>query len=279
MNKSFLILFLFISNFLFSQYRTSIIGEASAGGVLIGRADNIKSVLFDKKKLSFSKDGFFVFGFDRDAAGTYTLKVTFKDKKTETIEYEITPREYKIQAINGFEKKMVTPGKKERIRIARETKIISAEKKKPLSGGNAYFKNGFITPVDSVDISGVFGSLRVLNGKKKNPHNGVDYSADEGTPVKAAGEGVVLVARENFYYNGTFIMIDHGFGLITSYLHLSKLNVKRGDKVSKGDVIGEVGSTGRTSGAHLHFGAQIYNKRIDPFCLLKIKTEEPQTGK
>ncbi len=266
------IIFFFLSLQLIAQQRTLFTGTPEAGSVIIGRADKIKSIIFEKKKLNFSKDGYFVFGFDRDAKGKYVLKITFKDKKTETYTYQIEPREYEVQRINGLPKNMVTPSRKLRARISRESKIIAGQKKKMLTDYIAYFKNGFITPVDSVDIRSLFGSARILDGIKKNPHNGIDFGADEGTPVKAAGDGVVLVALHNFYYNGTFVMIDHGLGLITIYLHLSRLDVKKGDKVKKGEIIGAVGSTGRATGPHLHFGVELFKKRIDPMSILQLKT-------
>jgi murein DD-endopeptidase MepM/ murein hydrolase activator NlpD len=273
-NSFFLYLFLFLSsNYtadLYGQFRTNIFGTAAAASVLVGQADNIKSVQLNKKTIPFDKEGYFIFGFDRDSKGEFILKILFKDKKAETFVYDINPGEYETQAINGLKKKMVLPSRKDKKRIAGEYKLLSADKKKLLSGKNAFYKTGFAYPIDSVDITSVFGNGRILNGIKKSPHDGVDFSADEGTPVKAAGDGIVLVARRNFYYNGTFIMIDHGHSLITNYLHLSKLSVKRGDRVSKGDVIGEVGSTGRATGPHLHWGAQLLKKRIDPMCLLKL---------
>jgi murein DD-endopeptidase MepM/ murein hydrolase activator NlpD len=278
----FYFLFLFTSGrspVLYAQFRTNIFGTAEAASVLVGQAGNIKSVLFDKKNILFDNEGYFIFGFDRDAKGAYILKVTFKDKKVETFNYNIDAAGYEQQAISGLQKKMVLPPKKERKRIAAESQIISSEKKKLLSGQNAFYKTGFIPPIDSAEITGVFGNTRILNGIKKSPHNGVDYSADEGEPVKAAGDGIVLVARRNFYYNGTFIMIDHGQGLTTNYLHLSKLLVKRGDKVSKGNIIGAVGSTGRSTGPHLHFGVQLFNKRIDPLHLLQLTPFLPASEK
>lgn len=255
---------------LYAQFRTEIFGTAAAGSILIGKGDKIKSVVFDKKNIPVNKEGWFIVGFDRDAKGLFRLKVTYKDKKSETFEYEIDPGEYDIQKINGLSRQMVTPSKKIRTRISRESKIIAAQKKKLLSDKSSSFASGFIVPVDSAEITGVFGSGRVLNGKKRNPHNGVDYGADEGEPVKASGDGTVILAESNFYYNGTFIMISHGMGLHTIYLHLSKLNVKRGDNVKAGDIIGEVGSTGRSTGPHLHFGLQLFQKRIDPMVLFNL---------
>lgn len=270
--------FLFITSFAYPQTITKFTGVAAPGNVIVGYAENIKSILFEKKKINFDPDGYFIIGFDRDAKGAYQLKITFKDKRTEVFDYNIDPEKFETQRINGLQKKLVLPPKKERLRIARESQIISTDKKNTFSENNAFYKTGFITPVDSAEITGWFGSGRILNGIKKSPHNGIDYSTEEGKPVKAAGDGVVLVARTNFYYNGTFIMIDHGGGLITIYLHLSKLHVKRGDKVSKGDLIGEVGSTGRSTGSHLHFGVQLFNKRIDPLCLFQLGIPAPMSG-
>lgn len=265
------ILFCLSTSLIYSQERVKLFGTASAGSIVIGRAEEIKSISFEKKNILFDKEGWFVIGFDRDAKGSYSLIFTFKDKQTETHKFVIEPREYEIQRISGINKKMVTPPKKVLKRIAGETKIIAAEKKKMSAATTAFFKTGFALPIDSAEIKSVFGSARVLNGVKKAPHNGVDFAEEEGKPVKAAGDGIVILAEHNFYYNGTFIMIDHGFGLVSIYLHLSKLHVKRGDKVLKGDLIGEVGSTGRSTGAHLHWGIQLYNKRIDPLCLLQLR--------
>lgn len=269
--KYLIITFLFLNSIqLFAQSRITFYGEAVAGNAMIGKAEGIKSILFDKKNLSFDKDGFFIIGFDRNAKGKYPLKITFKDRKKETFEFEIESTEYETQKINGLKKSLVTPPRKTAKRIAKETRIISAQRKKYANTKTAFFKTGFIQPIDSCEITSVFGSGRVLNGLKRKPHNGVDYNAPEGKEVRAAGDGIVILAETDFYYNGTFVMIDHGLGLVTNYLHLSKVHVKRGDNVVKGGLIGEVGSTGRSTGPHLHWGVVLGSKRIDPLCLLKL---------
>lgn len=256
---------------LHAQFRTEIFGTAAPGNILVGHAQDIKSIIFENKKVKFSDDGWFIVGFDRDAKGSYRLKITFNDKKTESFDYDVEVREYETQRINGLQKQMVIPPKKVRARISQESAIIAAQKKKLLTDKSDFFSKGFITPVDSPVIHSVFGSGRVLNGVKKNPHNGIDYAGVEGDSVKAACDGTVILAEHNFYYNGSFIMISHGLGLYTIYLHLSKVNVKRGDKVAAGEIIGEIGSTGRSTGPHLHFGAQLFNKHIDPAALLQLR--------
>jgi len=270
------IVFTFCAFFIFTslstaQFRTELNGTAAPGSVIVGHADKIKSILFENKKVDFTKNGWFIIGFDRDAKGHYKLKITFADKKVESFDYDVDPREYEVQRIGGLAKSMVTPPAKLRKRIAEETKVIAAQKKKLLTDKSTGFLAGFIQPVDTGAIRSVFGSMRVLNGVKKNPHNGIDYGAAEGDSVKAACGGTVILAEHNFFYNGTFIMISHGLGLYTIYLHLSKLHVKRGDIVKQGDLIGEVGSTGRSTGPHLHFGAQLFKKQIDPLTLLQLR--------
>jgi murein DD-endopeptidase MepM/ murein hydrolase activator NlpD len=267
---SFIFLLLVFSP-LHAQFRTEIFGTAAPGYVLVGHAQDIKSILFENRKVNFSADGWFIVGFDRDANGLYRLKINFNDKKTESFDYTVDVREYETQRINGLQKQMVIPPKKARARISEESAIIAAQKKKLLTDKSDFFSKGFITPVDSPVIHSVFGSGRVLNGVKKNPHNGIDYAGEAGDSVKAACDGTVILAEHNFYYNGSFIMISHGLGLYTIYLHLSKVNVKRGDKVLAGDIIGEIGSTGRSTGPHLHFGAQLFNIHIDPAALLQFK--------
>ena len=109
-----------------------------------------------------------------------------------------------------------------------------------------------------------------MNGVPENIHNGLDIAKKKGSPVYASSDGIVRIAGNNFYYNGTFVLIDHGQGLTTVYLHFSKLLVKTGDRVKKGEIIGEIGTTGRSTGPHLHWGVQWYNKRIDPESLLNL---------
>jgi murein DD-endopeptidase MepM/ murein hydrolase activator NlpD len=263
--------FFIISTLTYAQFRTELNGTAAPGSIIVGHAENIKSIFLDKAKIDFTKDGWFLIGFDRDAKGHYRLKITFTDKKVENFDYDLEPREYEVQRIGGLSKSMVTPPAKIRKRIAEESKVIATQKKKLLTDKSTGFLAGFIQPVDTGAIRSVFGSMRVLNGVKKNPHNGIDYGAAEGDSVKAACGGTVILAEHNFFYNGTFIMISHGLGLYTIYLHLSKLHVKRGDVVKQGNLIGEVGSTGRSTGPHLHFGAQLFKKQIDPLMLLQLR--------
>ena len=133
------------------------------------------------------------------------------------------------------------------------------------------FRKGFIRPIKGGRISSVFGSQRILNGIPKNMHNGLDIAVPRGTPVLAMADAVVNLTTDNFYYAGNYIVLDHGQGLNSMYLHLSEILVEEGQRVNKGDVIGKVGTTGRSTGPHLHWGVQWYSKRIDPEHILNIK--------
>jgi len=250
-------------------------GEAKPASIVIGECASLSKAWLDGKALQIDKKGVFIFGFDHDADGSHKLKVQFKNKKTETYKYELEEREYSKQILQ-LPKKFVTPPRKELKRINRETKLMNAARTKVGKDIKSYFMSGFRYPVDSVHIREVFGDRRILNGKTKNIHNGVDFAASEGDSIRAVTDGIVRISGKNFFYNGNFIMLDHGQGLTTVYLHMSKLISKEGQKVKKGQVIGLAGGTGRATGPHLHFGVQWYKKRIDPLNLFSIKLDEKE---
>lgn len=245
-------------------------GEAKQGGIIIGIGKNISGVWLDGKQLQVDKSALFIFGFDRDAKGKSKLKVKFKNKKVETYSYVIEAQKYEEQRLQ-LAQKYVTPPKKLTDRIRREARTMKAARAKIGTVKEAFFISGFNYPVDSINIKGVFGSRRILNNIPKNIHNGVDFSADEGDSVYSISDGIVRLAGENFFFNGNFILIDHGQGLSSVYLHLSKLLVKNGQKIQKGELIGLAGSTGRSTAPHLHLGVQWYKKRIDPMSLFSLQ--------
>lgn len=245
-----------------------LIGKAEPGGLLIGSGKNISSVLLNNNKVNVDKNGLFLIGFDRDASGTHTILVEYSNGKTETKKIQLPNRKYIVQKLKIAEK-YVNPPPEELERIEIETQKMKEARSLVGKIDSALFSKGFIKPAEG-RISSVFGSQRILNGVPKNPHNGIDIAAPEGTPVFATSDGIVIISGEDFYYNGNFVLIDHGQGLSSIYLHMSKLNVKTGNKVTRGQKIGEVGSTGRSTSAHLHWGVQWYGNRIDPMSLLNI---------
>ncbi|MDH7606094.1 MAG: M23 family metallopeptidase [Melioribacter sp.] len=270
--KKYIIFLLIFSSRIYSQ-EIKFYGEPQAGGIIIGKGENVKAAWLNNKKLTVDKKGIFVFGFDRDAKGKFILKVELKNGEISKYEYDIEKRLYEVQKLT-VQKKYVTPPKKELSRIEKEAKIIKDAYSKIGILKSAMFSSGFVYPVDTIKITGVFGSQRILNRKLANIHNGVDFAANEGDSIYAISDGIVQLAEENFYFNGNFVLLNHGQGLSSIYLHLSKVFVKNGDKVKKGEVIGLAGSTGRSTGPHLHLGVKWYNKRIDPMSLLEIKEIE-----
>lgn len=246
-------------------------GEAKPGSIIIGVGKDISAAWLDNKVLQVDKAaGAFVFGFDRDAEGKYKLKVKFKNKKIENYDYEFEAREYSEQSLH-LANKFVTPPKKYRKQINAETAMMKSARAKMNNTKTAFYLSGFDYPVDSVHITGEFGNQRILNGKPKNIHNGIDFSAETGDSIYAISDGIVRLAGKKFYYNGNFVLLDHGQGLNSVYLHMSQLKVKNGDKVKKGDLLGLAGSTGRATGPHLHLGVQWFKKRIDPKNVLELK--------
>lgn len=271
MKNKLYILLLFTISSLYSQ-NVEFKGQFKQGSLVFGTADNLISITLDNKDIPFDESGKFVLGFDRDDKEEHLLIVKTKEK---TILKKFVPEktEYKIQRINGMKQKYVSPPKKELDRIAAEREITKTAKS--MIGGikNAEFNDGFIKPISKGRISSVFGSQRILNGTPKNFHNGLDIAVPEGTSVKAMTDGKVLLNADNFYYAGNFIIIDHGLGVNSMYLHLSKSFVTEGQIVKKGEVIGEVGTTGRSTGPHLHWTVQWFDKRVDPNTVFNYKVD------
>lgn len=264
----FFILSIFFSKVILSQ-EVNFYGEPKAGGIVVGVGKNIAEVWLDNKKLQIDKSGAFIFGFDRNAKGLHILKVKFRNNRILEYKYQIEKRNYEEQKLT-VANKYVNPPARELKRINREAKKIKLARSKIGKLKTALFMSGFVYPVDRINITGVFGSQRILNGIPKNIHNGVDFAAEEGDSVFAITDGIVRLAANDFYFNGNFILLDHGQGLSSVYLHLSKLFVVNEQKVKKGQLIGLVGSTGRSTAPHLHLGVQWYNKRIDPMSLFEL---------
>lgn len=273
--KKIFFLIILISSFTFSQEIT-FTGNAEPGNIIFGKGEKITSAVLtnvDKPKaknnLLIDKNGNFIFGFDGDAKGEFILRIKQKGEKEKIYKYNLEERTHEKQELS-LPKKFVNPPKKYLKKIAQETLAMKNARAKMLKIKTAYYVSGFQNPVDSVRVSSEFGVKRILNGKPKSEHNGLDFRGVDGDYVYAIADGIVRLAAKNFYFNGTFVLLDHGQGLGSVYLHLSKLHVKNGDLVKKGQLIGEVGSTGRATGPHLHLGIQWYNKRINPRNILNL---------
>ena len=234
------------------------------GHYIVGITDPFAKIIVDKKKVKVSKDGYFVFGIDRDRKFDLTITKIIDGKK-EIITKQVLKRKYNIQRIDGLDEKKVTPPESVYKRIKEENNKIGEAR--AINSDLPFFKNQFIIPVEGI-ISGVYGSQRILNGKPRWPHYGIDIAAKKGTMIKSSGSGVVTMAEDDLYYTGGTIIMDHGHGISTIYSHLETIIVSVGDKINQGDIIGTVGSTGRSTGPHLDFRINWFQTRLDPMSVL-----------
>ena len=239
-------------------------GKFIQGHYIVGVTDPSSKIIIDKKNVKVSEDGYFVFGIDRDRKFDLTITKINNGKKEKIIK-KVLKRKYNIQRIDGLEESKVTPPESVYKRIKKENNKIGEAR--AINSDLPFFKNQFIMPVEGI-ISGVYGSQRILNGKPRWPHYGIDIAAKKGTMIKSSGSGVVTMAEDDLYYTGGTIIMDHGHGISTIYSHLETVLVSVGDKINKGDLIGTVGSTGRSTGPHLDFRVNWFQTRLDPMSIL-----------
>ena len=241
-------------------------GKFIQGHFIIGKTNLNSKVFIDKKEIKVSKDGYFAFGLARDRK--YDVVITIeKNGVKEKITKRVQKRKYNIQRIDGLEEKKVTPPEEVYARIKKENKWIAEAR--AIDSNLDFFKDKFIFPVEDAIITGVYGSQRILNGKPRWPHYGLDFAKDEGTSIKAMISGTVTLVEPDLYYTGGTLIFDHGHGISTLYMHMHEIFVEKGQKVKQGDIIGTVGSTGRATGAHLDIRLNWFDVRIDPATALK----------
>jgi len=247
-----------------SSFAVTFDGKFIQGSFILGKTESGSEVFIDKQKVKVTSDGYFAFGLGRDRKND--VVITINEKK---IVKKVFKREYKIQRIDGLEEKKVTPPEEVYERIKRENKWIGEVR--AINSDLTFFKNKFAIPVENAIITGVYGSQRILNGKPKWPHYGLDFAADEGTKIKAMLDGTVTLAEPDLFYTGGTLIFDHGHGISTLYMHMEKILVNKGQKIKQGDIIGTVGSTGRATGAHLDVRLNWFQIRLDPATVLDIK--------
>ena len=240
-------------------------GKFLQGHFILGKTDPNAKILVGKKEVKVSKDGFFVFGIDRDQKYDLTFTKIINEKKSITTK-KVLKRKYNIQRIDGLAESKVTPPESVYKRIKKENNSIGEAR--AINSDLQFFKEKFIMPVEGI-ISGVYGSQRILNGKPRWPHYGIDIAAKQGTMIKSSGSGIVTMAEDDLYYTGGTVIMDHGHGISTIYSHLENVLVSVGDQINQGDIIGTVGSTGRSTGPHLDFRINWFQTRLDPMSVLK----------
>ena len=239
-------------------------GKAVQGGMLVFQTKAGTKIILDGLELPVSADGLFVLGFHRDDVTPQELLAM--DASGKTAKLTLTPemRDWEIQRIDNLPTNMVTPPEAVITRIKKDIKNVKAARA-VISDFDDVLKNGFFWPVWG-RISGIYGAQRILNGKPRQPHYGIDIAAPSGVAVRAAGAGRVTMAMDLYFTGGT-VIIDHGFGLNSTYSHLKDMYVRPGDRVTRGGVIGSVGSTGRSTGPHLDWRINWRHKRLDPLLI------------
>ncbi|MEI6897002.1 MAG: M23 family metallopeptidase [Psychromonas sp.] len=242
-------------------------GELQQGGLLVGKTLATNSVTLNGKKITVSHQGDYTFGFSRDDQQNYQLVIT--DINGDRVTKTLTPekREYNIQRIEGIKKSIMQPNPQAVSRSRQDSKQVKAARK--IASDLTFFAQGFIAPMEG-SITGVYGSQRVYNGVPKRPHFGLDYAGNTGDPVKAPASGTVLLWVPDMFYSGGTMIIDHGQGISSTFLHLSDSYVKQGDEVKQGQVVAAVGKSGRATGPHLDWRINWFDVKIDPALVLKL---------
>lgn len=250
-------------------------GELTQGAIVIGQTEPQARVRLDGEPVRVGPEGHFVIGFDRDAPNGHSLAVILPDGLRLERELEIARRNYDIQHIDGLQPEQVTPPPEAIERILRDVETVKRARER--DDPRQDFLQDFQWPVAG-RITGVYGSQRVLNGEPKRPHYGIDIAAPAGTVVRAPAAGIVTVAEPDMYYSGGTVLLDHGHGLSSAFLHLRKLDVEVGQRLEQGERLGEVGATGRSTGAHLDWRMNLFDRRLDPRFLVDPMPKEMADG-
>ena len=251
----------------FAEPCTTLEGNAIQGGMLLGHTLPSATVTFADIAVPVLPDGAFLLGLGRDMPRANTLTITTDEICVQEI--PVTLREYRLQEITGVPQQTVTPSEEHLERIRAERAKVRAAKAQRLARNDGFraVRDGFIWPVTG-RISGVYGSQRIYNGTPGTPHYGVDVAQPVGTPVRAPAAGEVTLAEPDLFYSGGTVILDHGYGFSSSFLHLSEVSVSVGDQLTPGDLIGAIGATGRATGPHLDWRMSWFNQRIDPQLLV-----------
>lgn len=240
--------------------------SAQQGSLVVGRAPPGSVVEFDGRRLRVGDDGHFVFGVARDAEGRLPVRIVRPQGTPLTLQLAVEPRDWPVERVNGVPPATVAPAPAIAARIRAEQARVAAARTRDDPRDD--YLQAFIRPVQG-RISGRFGNQRVYNGSAGAPHSGMDIAAPKGTPVLAPAAGIVTFADPDLYLTGGTVVLDHGRGVSSNFLHLSRIDVRVGDRVAQGETIGAVGATGRATGPHLHWGMNWFDVRVDPLLVLE----------
>ena len=236
-------------------------GEFIQGGLIFGVTVPGSTVTFNGNPIRVSTNGDFLLGFGRDAKLTWPLVIEHPSGKKYESETVISKRKYDIQRVDGLPPRLVTPRSEEDLKRIRADVAVIVEARS-IDDSRTDFLENFEWPAYGV-ITGVYGSQRILNGEPRRPHYGVDIHAPIGTPVRAPASGLVTMAHPDMFFSGATMILDHGHGLSSTFLHLDEIKVKKGDYVEKGEIIATIGASGRATGPHVDWRINLFSQRLD----------------
>lgn len=247
---------------------TELNGHFVQGGLVWGKLEAGSKITLDGADVKIGSNGHFVFGFGRDANETAELIITYPDGRTEAKTLKIAPRKFNIEKVNGLPSKTVTPPPEWAERRKLETGKV--RKARSFNTDDLNWAWGFKRPAEG-RFSGFYGSQRILNGKPRSPHYGLDIAAKVGTPVYAPAGGIIRLAEADFLLEGGIVIIDHGFGVTSTLFHMNSVDVQEGSRVVKGDLIGTIGAKGRASGPHVDWRLNWQSVRLDPGLVIGLE--------
>ncbi|QIZ76373.1 M23 family metallopeptidase [Ferrimonas lipolytica] len=245
-------------------------GELTQGSLVRGEVEAGSTVRLNGDDVNVTETGHFVIGFGRDTPLGHTLEVVSPAGEVQSQAITLTKRDYRIQRIEGIAKKIMKPNPANVDRAQQDAK--QARQARSRFEQRQSWQQQFIWPVTG-PITGVYGSQRFYNGEPKSPHYGVDVAAPTGTTVVAPADGIITLAVPDMFYSGGTVIIDHGYGVSSTFLHLSKLSVEVEQEVKQGELVGQVGATGRVTGPHLDWRMNWFGERVDPQLLVPAMTK------
>lgn len=254
-----------------SEQPTFLHGNFAPGGLVRGQLRGISQLMLNDKPIRFNEQGQFVFGFGRDAVGKQRLTWAAGGAKY-SYEFDVVAREYQTQSIEGVASKYVQPPQTVLDRIRRDNEQIKQARSNYFAEN--FVTDGFMQPATGA-ITGVYGSQRIFNGVPKRPHYGLDIAGPIGAPVYAPAAGIVTLWHDDMYYSGGTLIIDHGLGVTSTFIHLDSSEVSEGMRVEKGQLVARIGNTGRTTGPHLDWRINWFSERLDPAMLLAPSQPTP----
>ena len=238
-------------------------GDFVQSGTVLGRSLPGARILLDDVTTTADAEGRFIIGFDRDAPPAALLTVTAPDGRTLARSLQVAPKAWRVTSVSGLPGRTVNPPPEARARIERESalKQRAYASEDPIGTG---FAETFDWPLASIRVTSPWGAQRQLNGTLQRPHYGIDLGAATGTAIRAPAPGLVIIAESDMYFEGGMVAIDHGQGLITTYLHMSRVDVRAGQRLARGDQLGAVGARGRATGPHLCWRMRWRGRQCDP---------------